>query len=340
MKKYTHRFFFLVILSFITLFFYLTLSKDLPLFPPKGESVFVSICNDSVSSKYDLDFKSDLPVIYFVTPTYTRREQFAELTRLSQTLAHVKNLIWIVAEDSNVCSNRIRSILERQRFPSVHLVSPMPKMYEKAFYKPRGVSSRNAALDWISSHIQKQRGLQKWQPGVVYFGDDDNTYDLRLFDEIRWTKKVSMFPVGMIVDQGLSSPIVKDGKVVGFTDPWLANRKFPVDMAGFAFNTVMLQDKPSSRMPYKAGHEEDLFLKTLNVELEDIEPKAKDCTEVLVWHTQTVKGKKAKVRLAKNKKNHGKTSLDELMKDLGFQGIVEVSPKGKEITVCYQESCS
>lgn len=33
-----------------------------------------------------------LPVIYFVTPTYPRREQIAELTRLGQTLMHVRNL--------------------------------------------------------------------------------------------------------------------------------------------------------------------------------------------------------------------------------------------------------
>ena len=51
--------------------------------------------------------------------------------------------------------------------------------------------------------------------GVIYFGDDDNTYDLKLFEEIRFTKKVSMFPVGLLGPQGLSSPIVKHSKVIG-----------------------------------------------------------------------------------------------------------------------------
>jgi beta-1,3-glucuronyltransferase len=35
-----------------------------------------------------------------ITPTYPRYAQIAELTRLGQTLQHVQNLIWIVAEDA------------------------------------------------------------------------------------------------------------------------------------------------------------------------------------------------------------------------------------------------
>ncbi len=62
----------------------------------------------------------------------------------------------------------------------------------------------------------------------------------RLFDEIRWTSKVSMFPVGLVGKQGISAPVVRGGRVVGFTDPWIHKRKFPVDMAGFAFNVKLL----------------------------------------------------------------------------------------------------
>ena len=45
-----------------------------------------------------------------------------------------------------------------------------------------------------------------------------------------------MFPVGLVTQLGVSSPIIKNGKVVGFYDGWIADRKFPVDMAGFAVN--------------------------------------------------------------------------------------------------------
>merc|ERR1719350_2123543 len=128
--------------------------------------------------------------------------------------------------------------------------------------------------------------------GVVYFGDDDNTYDIRLFKEMAQTKQVSMFPVGFIGAQGISSPLVVQGKVVGFSDDWFAQRKFPVDMAGFAVSLPFLKTrnaKAHQAMPYKAGYEEDMFLQNLSIQLEDIEPLAAGCTEVLVWHTKTVK---------------------------------------------------
>ncbi len=96
---------------------------------------------------------------------------------------------------------------------------------------------RRAAMNWV---LKNRR-----ESSILYFGDDDNTYDLRIFEEIRKTRKVSVFPVAYIGAQSISTPVVEtrqvhvgDGevvsvkKVVGFTDDWFANRKFPVDMAG------------------------------------------------------------------------------------------------------------
>ncbi len=97
--------------------------------------------------------------------------------------------------------------------------------------------------------------------GVVYFGDDDNTYDLRLFEELRLTRKVSVFPVGLIGKEGVSSPVVRDGKeVVGFSDPWFHQRKFVIDMAGFAFNARELV-RTRARMAFVAGMEEDRYVR-------------------------------------------------------------------------------
>lgn len=53
------------------------------------------------------------PTIYFITPTYPRREQIAELTRLGQTLMHVPHLHWIVADDSDVCNTVLDHLLNR-----------------------------------------------------------------------------------------------------------------------------------------------------------------------------------------------------------------------------------
>lgn len=52
--------------------------------------------------------------------------------------------------------------------------------------------------------------------------------------QIRSVKNVGMWPVGLLTSFGISSPVVKNGRVTGFYDGWVANRRFPVDMAGFA----------------------------------------------------------------------------------------------------------
>lgn len=77
----------------------------------------------------------------------------------------------------------------------------MPEFYRKKKPMPRGVANRRGAIQWI-----RQRNITN---GILYFGDDDNTYDLRLFSEIRETQRVSMFPVGLIEEYSVSGPIVK-----------------------------------------------------------------------------------------------------------------------------------
>ena len=268
--------------------------------------------------------------IFFITPTYPRREQVAELTRLSQTLILAGNVHWIIAEDAPSCSPLVSSILQRSGLPFTHLVSPQPPMYRKAKLRdnPRGVSSRRAGLHWI---------MENEEQGVIYFGDDDNTYDLRLFQQIAFTRTVSMFPVGFVAAQGVSSPIVQNGRVVGFSDAWFAQRKFPVDMAGFAINLQFLRQRnprAATAMPYKAGYEEDLFLQSLNLTLGDIEPLASDCTEILVWHTKTVKDKVTKISL--DNEDHLQTSsLAMLVRHLLDTGIGVISDQGgKQMREC------
>lgn len=53
----------------------------------------------------------------------------------------------------------------------------MPKEQQKRKVKARGVSNRNKGLQWIRQNFVDANG-------VIYFADDDNTYDLRLFDEV------------------------------------------------------------------------------------------------------------------------------------------------------------
>ena len=75
-------------------------------------------------------------------------------------------------------------------------------------------------------------------PGIVYFADDDNTYDVELFAELRKTRRISMFPVGLIHPSGVSSPVLNDrGRVTGKT-PHIFRL-----CCGLCYNTVFLSNK-------------------------------------------------------------------------------------------------
>ncbi|XP_077863320.1 galactosylgalactosylxylosylprotein 3-beta-glucuronosyltransferase 1-like [Saccoglossus kowalevskii] len=185
-------------------------------------------------------FISELPYIYVITPTYARSVQKAELTRIANTFSHIKNLHWIVVEDSNEGTNLTKHFL-------------------------------------ISL-------------GVVYFADDDNTYSIEIFEEMRYTKKVSIWPVGLSGELRYETPIIGPDNKVKSWHAWNSSeRKFATDMAGFAINLNLLLNNPhvwfSHTMP--AGFLESSLLSQL-VELNDLEPKADNCTKVLVWHTKTI----------------------------------------------------
>ena len=117
----------------------------------------------------------DIPTIFGVTPTYKRSTQKVDLTSLCQTLMLVPRVMWIVVEDATEKSDLVKKFLQRCKVESVHMnVKTPPKQ------RSRGVMQRNAGLNWIRQHCMEYKCN-----GVVYFMDDDNKYDLRLFEEVR-----------------------------------------------------------------------------------------------------------------------------------------------------------
>ncbi|CAJ0955711.1 unnamed protein product, partial [Mesorhabditis belari] len=232
-----------------------------------------------------------MPMIYFVTPTHFRPAQRADLIRLSQTLAQVPNLHWILIEDSDTTSPSIGEILKRTRLQFTHInaktTSKKKMKYSDPSWKlPRGVEQRNAALHWIRTQFSSLRR------GVLYFGDDDNTYDWRLFSEMRTIKKAGIWPVGIVGGLLAEAPTLFDnGSVSHFNALWKPERPFPIDMAAFAVNISLIIDHPGVEFSYSVprGYQESHFLQGLNLEKFDLEAKADLCTKVYVWHTRTEK---------------------------------------------------
>ncbi|MXQ80126.1 hypothetical protein E5288_WYG013725 [Bos mutus] len=236
-------------------------------------------------------------------------------------------------------SELVSRFLARAGLPSTHLHVPTPRRYKRPGL-PRATEQRNAGLAWL----RQRHGHQRAQPGVLFFADDDNTYSLELFQEvrchsrkspkgsssclrqdlltgsgacplgtmqpilltctIRWmrtTRKVSVWPVGLVGGRRYERPLVENGKVVGWYTGWRADRPFAIDMAGFAVSLQVILSNPKAvfkRRGSQPGMQESDFLRQITT-VEELEPKANNCTKVLVWHTRT-----EKVNLANEPKYH------------------------------------
>ncbi|VDK31143.1 unnamed protein product [Gongylonema pulchrum] len=130
---------------------------------------------------------------------------------------------------------------------------------------------------------------------IVYFGDDDNSYDIRLFNNyIRNVRKVGIWAVGLAGGTLVESPAVVNRTVVGWNVLWNKKRKFATDMAGFAvaldviLNSTAVFGKSCKR---GLGAPETCFLEDLGIQISDLEPFGFEQREreILVWHTKTVK---------------------------------------------------
>ncbi|KAL2718733.1 galactosylgalactosylxylosylprotein 3-beta-glucuronosyltransferase I [Vespula squamosa] len=227
--------------------------------------------------------------IYAVTPTFARAVQKAELTRLSQTFRLVPNFHWIVVEDSSERTRLVSKFLEDSCLIYTHLAAATPPNYKLGrndpnWKKPRGVEQRNAALRWL------RKNLKPSDNGVVYFADDDNTYSLKLFQEMRKIRKVGVWPVGLVGGLMVEKPICDNAtnRVIGFNAAWKPDRPFPIDMAGFAINLKLLLENNDAVFSYdvQSGYQESEILRQI-VTRDELEPLADSCTKIYVWHTRT-----------------------------------------------------
>ncbi len=298
------------------------------------------VCDDTAAAAASPS--PNLPLIYVVTPTFRHREQLPSLLRLAQTLSHVPSLVWVVAEEAATCSSIVSRALrglDGARLAHAHLAAPLGEKHRRARIRPREVAARNAALEWIEARHNSSGAPSN---AVAYFADDDNAYDLRLFEEIRRTERVGVWPVGLIGKTSLSTPVLVDGEVAGFSDPWFHYRKFPVDMAGFAFHVDLLL-RTKARVPSRIGVEEDLFLQALGVDPSEVEPKASGCTEILVWQTRTIPKKVPRLRVEKALSEVAGSNLPRLLRNLEESGAAVVDNESafrRDLQVCLgPEAC-
>ena len=143
------------------------------------------ITNHYTSPQNQNGSDNEMKTIFIITPTYHRNTQKIDLNSMCHTLTLVPQVVWIIIEDAPRPTNLVTQLLKRCRVKTVHLTVHTSPAYRvrkgaAAKSKPRGVEQRNAGLRWLRDHHTAESCN-----GVLYFGDDDNKYDLRLFEDVR-----------------------------------------------------------------------------------------------------------------------------------------------------------
>jgi hypothetical protein len=163
--------------------------------------------------------------LILVTCTYNHTNRISYIKYLIKNIiSKLNDYIWILVEDNDSINSELSELLYQSNIN-----------YKYLFYGPTrsgGNAQRNFALEYIfDSNIN----------GIVYSVDDDNLYNLKLFDEIRQTKNLSIFPVGGWGrdENNPEKPILNENhEFIGWNSSW--QRKYATDMAGFAFHTDLL----------------------------------------------------------------------------------------------------
>lgn len=191
------------------------------------------------------------------------------LSRCAAVLRMAGPLIWFVVEDADAPNAQVKELL-------------ISTGIEHRYWAPgatadKGHFQRNSAFECIRSS-----GVD----GIVYNADDDNLYDPAIFSELRKVRRVGVLPVGNCGrngPRGVERPLVAAGRVCGWEAAW-RSRKFPVDMAGFAFHSSLLETLSSPLWSHAGVGGESEFLSRIVQSEQELEPLADDCRSVLVWH--------------------------------------------------------
>lgn len=203
--------------------------------------------------------------INIVTCTYPRPYRLNFLSHLKNILIKIPNIRWIVVDDNDHEDKELKYFLPD--FATLLYFGPT---------KDKGNAQRNYAWEYI---------YDSQLDGIIYNADDDNIYDIRLFEEIRKTHKFGIMPVGNLPtrDGQTERPLLdNNGRFKGWNSYW--QRKYSTDMAGFCFHVNMLDKIKKPFWTHHGFAGETEFISKIIRSPNDMEFLCNQCTETYVWH--------------------------------------------------------
>ena len=212
--------------------------------------------------------------IILITATYPCADRILYIKRCVSVFKKLKNILWIVIEDDYDKNEYVQNILSESGIDHIYFNYGTATLW--------GNPQKNKALEFIvDNNIE----------GICYSADHDNFWDVRLFDEIRKTKRVSIFPVGNLGENNIERPIVKKGKIVEW-DAWWKARKFPVDWGGISFHTDILKTLKRPYLDVDVKGCETNFLERFVKNQNELEILCNECNDCWTWHNEPLEKNK------------------------------------------------
>lgn len=216
-------------------------------------------------------YQQDTPIntntyLNIITCTYPRLGRINYLKHLKSLLDNQNKIRWIVVDDNDIIDQELIDFLPNY---AIHLYCGPTR--------DKGHAQRNMALEYIHDNNLD---------GIIYNADDDNKFDNKIFDELRKTNHIGILPVGNFPTPkgGSERPIIINGKFKSWNSFW--HRKFPVDMAGFAFNATLLRNLKKPYWKHKGVGGESEFLSKIASSEKDLQFLCNNCNDTYVWHNE------------------------------------------------------
>eukprot|EP00301_Raphidiophrys_heterophryoidea_P000497 c1024_g1_i1.p1 GENE.c1024_g1_i1~~c1024_g1_i1.p1 ORF type:complete len:297 (+),score=62.28 c1024_g1_i1:3-893(+) len=231
-----------------------------------------------------------LQLLHIITICSPSLNLYPDLLRMEQTLRHVPNLHWVVVEPKETTSEPIKQLLLKSKiFKTTHIPSHSINTGELV----------DAALDVVLSEASSKSDLHH----VLHIATSTNVvYDLRLFEDMRSTQQVSVWPVGYVDHLRFAGPVCENKQVTNWrhanTQQEEAIHDFPHYLIGTAFSVDYLLAQPhtlqtlrlslKASAPWSKQREYDLLQIVSNSNMKVLEPKAEGCSQVWLWLVENV----------------------------------------------------
>lgn len=156
--------------------------------------------------KFYKNYKSYSTIYLISRVNVNNINEMADMTRFLNTIRLVPKVRWIVVENAPEKSQKLSKFLKRSGIKYAHLNRYIKD--EQLLVKNLSLEQYDEGFNWLRTNYQNID-----QDGVVYLARIQTSYEPKVFELMRQTKKVMVWPVGLVNNSLYTRPVCIDQRV-------------------------------------------------------------------------------------------------------------------------------